>query len=153
MAVAWAICSCTDIPIVSVSKSVDVRGWHSRDTLRMSLSPIAFSAGNSGASPEAGDVNPVVGVRLTRSYAYRNLALRVEIIDADTHATLLADTVSYEAYDGHDAPQGRGFRMMELEAPLSRSFRFNPNASYLVKVSHVMRVNPVEGVVDVWVRF
>lgn len=131
------LASCQDIPFYSKYKSVDANAWQSRDTLVFRLPKVE----------EAQEYNVTVAMRAVQSFKYDNFALSVKLYEGKT--LISTDTLLYNIYDKYGQHKGTGFPYVEYEGNLQHRYVLSPEKKYKVKVTHIMRLDPMDGVADV----
>lgn len=129
--------ACQDFPFYSTYKSVNVEGWEARDTLVYKLPVVE--------SPSAYDVS--VAVRTSQGFKYENLALAIRLYEGKK--TISVDTVKFKLYGTNNEQKGTGFTYVENEISLKHQFKLKPQKKYKVKITHIMRLDPFDGVCDV----
>lgn len=134
------LAACQDIPFFSKYYAVDTEGWDSRDTLVYSLPEVTSSA----------DYDVTVSVRTIQSYKYDNLALVLRLYEGKKLVSV--DTVKYDIYDMNGEHRGTGFPYVEHETALHHSFQLLPKKHYKVKATHIMRLDPLDGICNVGIE-
>lgn len=131
------IVACQDIPFYSSYKSVDAQGWNAVDTLVFKLPSVD--------EERQFDVN--VDLRTVSSFKYNNLKLAVRLYEGKRVVSV--DTVAYKLYNEKGKRLGKGFPYVEYNSTLKHSIRLLPEKKYRVKVTHIMRMDPFDGISDV----
>ena len=141
---AGILCSCQDSPRFSCYGQVDREAWYSEDTVVMSVQEMdELLCGTS-----AQDVEVVLGVRYTAEYRYRKLSLLWEL--TDENQVVARDTVHFSLYNNEGKSQGRGFVYFDKVQP-SKRVTLKAGRNYELRVTHLMQLNPIEGITDVQV--
>ena len=139
---AGMLCSCQDSPRFSAYGQVDRDAWYSEDTVVMPVQQMdELLCGKSNL-----DVEVLLGIRYTADYRYRNLSLLWELTDEGR--VVARDTVHFSLYNNVGKSQGRGFVFYDTVQP-SRRVSLKAGRNYEMRVTHLMRLNPIEGVTDV----
>ena len=131
--------ACQESPFYMTYKPVDTSGWDSRDTIVFMLPEIE--------SPSSYNVN--VSVRTIQSFKYDNIGLAIMLYEGRN--VVSKDTVVYDVYDSHGENKGKGFPYVEYEESLTHTYYFNPGKRYKIKITHVMRLDPLAGLANVGV--
>lgn len=87
-----------------------------------------------------------VGVRYTNDYSYRDIALLVELKSGKR--VISRDTLLFNLFDNENQAEGRGLGRYDLDLPV-REVTLKADKPYEVRVSHLMRMNPVQGITDI----
>lgn len=123
---------------------VDSAGWATTDTLSF-----IYEGSDMLSSAQAMEV--VAQARCNAAYAYKNLFLRVESSRAD--GTLIStDTLCCEIYDDNGRRLGSTAGTIYQTASKPRPIAASCTDTLILKLSHIMGENPLQGVLDVGVR-
>ena len=128
--------SCQDSLLYSEYKEIPNARWDSRDTLTFTL-----------PEPEHPiDATLTVSLRSRQDYKYQYVALTVEhLIDSCTIST---DTLHITLYDSNGQPLGHGFPISDNHSrPLP--IHLGKDEHHTMRITHSMRLNPLEGIPDV----
>jgi len=131
------LAGCQDIPFFSCYNAVDATGWYNRDTLVVKLPEVE--------TPSTYDVT--VSVRTIQGFKYDNLALVVKLYEGKK--VISVDTVKYVVYDKEGKSNGKGFPYVEYTETLKHSYKLLPKKKFKAKITHIMRLDPFDGVCDV----
>lgn len=131
--------ACQESPFYMTYKPVKISGWDSRDTVVFKLPEIK--------SPSSYTVT--VSIRAIQSFKYDNLGLAVMLYEG--RDVVSKDTVMYDLYDSYGENKGKGFPYVEYEENLKRTYHFSPDKRYKIKITHIMRLDPLDGVANVGV--
>lgn len=123
-------------------KTIENHSWDKRDTVTFEL-PLTNDRNGITA------VDMQVGVRTLGEFQYSKIYLKVELCTNDS--VIDCDTVSVPIFDEKGKPYGSGFPYIEAVAK-GKSLQLNPYTAYNVKITHIMRMNSIEGVYDVGVE-
>lgn len=159
-----ALCSCgeraAELPAIACDtvQPVPTGGWRAADTLVYALP----------RQPRDRDVRVRLGVRTSRRYALRNLELRatleevgprvrhVVVRGGDTLNSYFTQErqpvqcvrVPFQVYDASDRASGSG-RLFTYTSSQPLVLRLRANRRYQLRVTHLMRQNPLPGVAAV----
>lgn len=128
---------CHDIPFFTQYHQVNTEAWASKDFLIFKLPEVEH----------AEDYDVKVAVRTIQTYKYGNLSLVLRTYEDKN--LISTDTVSYKIYGENGEQKGTGFPFVEHEMPLQHTINFLPQKKYKIKISHIMRLDPLDGVSDV----
>lgn len=131
--------ACQDSPFFMQYKKVDVAEWHTRDSVVFRL-PETTDSTSYGVK---------VHVRAIQNFKYDNLALVVKLKEGKK--TISTDTVRYTMLDENGESYGTGFPYVEHEANLKGRYILSPDKKYRIKVTHIMRLDPLNGISDIGV--
>lgn len=131
--------ACQDSPMFMKYSSVDVQGWHSGDAVTFRLPEVEDSA----------QYCVKIHVRTLQNYRYDNLSLVARLKDGKK--VLSVDTVNYSILDVNGDSRGIGFPYVEQEMSLPHKYTIKPKKKYKVVITHVMRLDPLDGVSEVGV--
>lgn len=134
------IASCSGNPFFVCTESVPTKGWYASDTI---VIPINCNAPHLSAEDFNRPHNIHVGVRTNAAYAYGNLSILVELTRRDK--VICRDTLRVTPTEEHTLFQNHP----TLDIPNVRLSQFYP---YAIRVTHLMRLNPLLGVSDVRVE-
>lgn len=110
--------------------------WDNRDTVTFSLPP----------SDHDLDTRFTIGLRTLPPFHYQDVTVRLQLLDDDSHP-LASFSVPIALYDG-DTPKGKGVAIIDhFSAP--QSFTLKAHQHYTVRLTHLMRLNPLEGIPSV----
>ena len=129
--------ACTDSPMFFQYKPVNAMGWQSCDSVVFKL-------------PEVEEDTPCdvsVCIRSLRSYRYQDLALVVKLKEGRT--VVCTDTVKYRMLSDDGESMGEGLSFMEYDMPIKHRYTLKPDKKYKVKITHIMRLDPLDGVSEV----
>ena len=62
------------------------------------------------------------------------------------------DTIRYQIYDDLGEHNGTGFPFVEHSEALPHKFVMQPNKKYKMKITHIMRLDILDGICDVGVE-
>ncbi|MCH5175911.1 MAG: gliding motility lipoprotein GldH [Prevotellaceae bacterium] len=130
--------SCQDSLFYSEYKEIPNSQWDSRDTLSFCL-PV---------TENSFDATLTVSVRRRQDYDYKTIALKIEHLLNDTIVS--TDTLVVTLFDANGHPLGQGFPISDnYSRPLY--LHLKKNASHSLRITHAMRLNPLQGIPDVGV--
>lgn len=132
--------ACYDGLLFSDYKSVDAQSWYASDTLVFKLPKVEEDATR--------DVN--VKLRALQTYSYSNMALAVHLVEGQK--TVSVDTVRFTIYDKEGKATGAGFPFIEYSS-IIKDVHFKADKAYKIKIIHVMRLDPIEGISQVGIEF
>ncbi|MBQ9363543.1 MAG: hypothetical protein IJT97_09035 [Bacteroidaceae bacterium] len=139
-------CSCHDRPSFSGYAHVDRTGWYSEDTVVMEIQQADTTRRNvPGQMCEM-----QVGIRYTADYVYRDFSLLVELVSG--RRVVARDTVLFHLFDEKGRASGRGLERYDKVQPSMRVV-LKADKPYVVRMTHLMRLNPVPGITDVSCSF
>jgi len=136
------LCSCQGSPGFSNYSTVDREGWYREDTVVL---PVWQPDPLRRAGLEQ-QLDLTVCVRYTDEYRYRNLALLMEMVS--DRELVVRDTLRFSMFDENDYVQGRGLGRYSQTVHSAR-VALQPDRPYEVRITHLMRLNPVRGVTDI----
>lgn len=133
-----ALTSCGSDVIYSGHEDMPQEGWSRYNAA-------TFSAEISDTiTPASIDIS----IRTGSAYPYRNLYLFVSTFAPN--GIRLVDTLEYTLADSKGNRLGRGIGdIRELDLKLRKNVYFPHAGTYLIRVEHAMRTEPLEGVYDV----
>lgn len=131
--------ACHDIPFYSVYKLVDVTGWQTKDTLVYRLPE----------QDELRDAKVTFGIRLSRQFHYENIVLVARMFEGKKLVS--SDTLNIKVLDEYGEHIGNGLNYVVTEKELDHQYLLKPGKKYKLKIHHIMRQNPFDGVSGVGV--
>lgn len=131
------LAACHDNTMYMKYKSVDAREWHAHDTLVYKLPEIENDM----------NVSVTVGVRTLQSFKYDNLAVVAKLYEGKH--LISQDTVNYIILDKNGENIGTGFPYAEHFRNISHRYALKAKKKYKIKLTHIMRLDPLDGVSDV----
>lgn len=133
-----SLLSCQDSLFYSEYKDIPNAQWDSRDTIIFQLPNTEYPL----------DATLLVCVRTRQGSDYKKVVLSVEHLCDDT--LLSADTLHLALYDSKGLPLGQAFPFSNYS---SRSLPIHvvKDAHHTIRITHIMRQNPLDGVSDVGV--
>lgn len=137
--VAMMFVSCQDTPFFTKYHSVPSHYWDKREMLVYDI-PVV---------DEDKTVDVTLGIRTTEQFAYSNITL-LSVVSSGKKE-VLRDTVCVALFEDESAPLGNGFPFMETTKKLPSSLHLKKGKRYTIKVTHLMRMNPLDDVYDVGV--
>lgn len=135
-------CSCQDRPFFSDYAHVDRTGWYSEDTVVMVVQQGDTTLRN--VAKRTFDVQ--VGIRYTDEYEYNDISLLVEVVSGQR--VVARDTVLFQLFDEQGRALGRGLERYDKMQPSLR-VALKADKPYVVRMTHLMRLNPVQGITDI----
>lgn len=142
----FLFCSCQERPLFSGYAHVDRTGWYSEDTVVMEVQ----KADTTRRKAPEQLVNLSVGIRYTTEYEYRDFSLLVELVSGQR--VVARDTVLFHLFDDENRALGRGLERFDQVQP-SLQVRLKSDKPYVVRMTHLMRLNPVQGITEVSCSF
>lgn len=135
--IAWLLLSCRGGLQYADYQEVEGRQWHLQDTLQYTI------------PASARDASPMLRacVRTTKEYGYKELVLKMELLDGDE--TVLSRILPIQL---HSRNLLDAFREgLPVAASYSDPVQVSLKAGkeYTIRITHLMRLNTVEGIVDV----
>lgn len=134
--------SCQGSPLLSGYSHVDREAWYREDTAVISMNGEWM---DENVSPNGGTL--MVGVRYTDAYRYKKISLLVELQDEE--ATIARDTVHFNLFDPNGHVVGRGLGYHDAMQPAIKLKALKGKGPYKVRITHLMRQNPVQGITEV----
>lgn len=136
------ISSCGRGPYFIAHSDINEDGWNSRDTCVFEL-PV-----------DSDDCYPytkilTASVRYTDLYKYRNLCIGVQVYDEKK--LVRTDTLDFELYKPNGENNGNGANFFESEE-LFYDVEICSKTPHLIKVYHIMRLDPLVGITNVVVQ-
>ena len=110
--------------------------WYREDTIELSLLQCDLCPQH--------DLSVIV--RYTDEYRYRNLDLLAELQGEDG-TVVCRDTLHFDMFDERDHPLGSGFGRYAQTARRA-SVALQPGCAYRLRLVHLMRLNPLQGITD-----
>lgn len=126
--------ACQDIPFYSVYKMVDVTGWDGDKVLTFRLPE----------QEELRNCDVTFGIRLSRKFHYENIAFVAYLYEGKTLVS--TDTIDVKVLNEYGEHVGNGMNYVVNETELSHQYTLKPKKKYKVKVRHIMRKDPFDGV-------
>lgn len=131
--------ACQDSSMYMQYHTVDAKGWNSRDTLVFDLPEVESTSA----------FNVEYGLRVWRNYNYENFIMVAKLCDGKK--VVSTDTISFAVYDKSGKQDGAGLNFIELTKPLNHQYTLKPKKKYKLKVTHIMMLDPLDGVGNVGV--
>jgi gliding motility-associated lipoprotein GldH len=110
--------------------------WDSNDSLCFSIPPAEQDL----------DVAVTLGVRTTPSFRYKDIVARAELLDGDS--VISSTPMNITLYNGGGEETAKGMIVKENYSK-PQSFHMRANHHYTLRVSHLMRLNPLDEVQSV----
>ena len=139
-------CSCQDRPSFSGYAHVDRMGWYGEDTVVMEIQRADTTRRN--VPRQVCDMQ--VGIRYTADYAYKDFSMLVELVSGKH--VVARDTILFHLFDEKGRALGRGLERYDMVQPSLR-VALKADKPYAVRMTHLMRLNPVQGITDVSCSF
>lgn len=131
------IASCSSNPFFVCTENIPTEGWYSSDTI---VIPIDCRAPHLSQDDFSTLHDIHFGIRTTATYAYRNLDVLVEL--AKNTKIIHRDTLSVTTSQQHNLfPNHAGLTIPGI--------KFSQRHNYSLRVSHLMRLDPLPGVSDI----
>lgn len=134
--------SCQGSPLLSGYSHVDREGWYREDTVVIAMNSEWM---DENVSSNSGTL--MVGVRYTDAYRYKKISLLVAL--QDEKATIAQDTVHFNLFDQNGQVVGRGLGYHDAIQPAIELKALKGKGTYKVRITHLMRQNPVQGITEV----
>lgn len=131
--------ACQDMPFFTEYKSVDTQGWYATDVFVYKLPEVEENA----------QCNAKVCVRALQNYEYDNLALVVRMYEGKKEVSV--DSVYLKLFDENGVSTGIGFPHTEYSCDI-KSKQLKPGKKYKFKISHIMRLDPLQGISEVGIE-
>ncbi len=136
MVTVW---SCNKMPYYAQYSNLEQQTWDSRDTLLFELHDADTTALQHLS----------LGVRVTEDYHYRKLTLGIDVYDNGKR--LSHDVVPFELFTKKGERNGDGVVYTEAEHDV-RPLSIQKGHTYRFKVYHIMRLDPLHGVSNVFIQ-
>lgn len=147
------LASCGDSPAVSEFKPLDTSGWHQRDTLVFRLQ----RADTTSQTPAA-DMHLHLMLRTLPACDISGVTLLAEVVErtdprCSRHAhtpsrrVLLRDTIPFTLTTSTTTSTGMSIRCLDSSRDIT--LPLHPSRSYFLRVTHIMRLDPIEGLTEV----
>lgn len=141
---ALLLASCIDTPYFAYNSDIPVEGWYARDTIVIPIQPTTPNTHEQ-------DTHTIkVGIRNTHEYAYQSLYLLVETVEGEK--ILSRDTISFNISDIKGRNTGTGVAYRSHTTKTIRNQRFHPDSTHTLRISHIMRMDPIAGISNICVE-
>lgn len=133
--------SCMDMPYYSESKSVDVSGWLSTDTIELRFT----------INDPSDRFNGSIDLRHTGDYPYSNLYVFIDITYPNNKHRI--DTLECVLADNRGRWYGSGLGdMVSHRIEYLDEIQFPLEGDYQMRITHGMRRDPLEEITDLGLR-
>ena len=128
--------ACQDHLYYTLYQDMPQHQWDSNDSLCFSIPPTEQDL----------DVAITLGVRTTSSFRYKDIVARAELLDGDSVISPIPMNIMLYNNQGEETSQG--ILMMEKYSR-PQAFHMQANHNYTMRVTHMMRLNPLDEVQSV----
>ena len=128
--------ACQDHLYYSHYQDMPQRQWDSNDSLYFSIPPMEHEE----------DVAITLSVRTTASFRYKDIVVRAELLDGDSVISSIPMNIMLYNNRGEEASQGI---LVTENYSRPQAFHMRANHHYTMRVTHLMRLNPLEEVQSV----
>ena len=128
--------ACQDHLYYTLYQDMPQNQWDSNDSLCFSIPPTEQDL----------DVAITLGVRTTSSFRYKDIVARAELLDGDSVISSIPMNIMLYNNQGEETSQG--ILMMENYSR-PQAFHMQANHNYTMRVTHMMRLNPLDEVQSV----
>ena len=138
--VVFVLCACNNTYFTSYADLPEGK-WDSRDTLVFEV------PGDPINDTRVVKKTLAARVRYTNAYKYRKVSLGVDFCSEDGKV-IKKDTLTFELFDKNGGRNGNGTVYLESEEK-SFDVEMTPSSSNVLRVYHLMRLDPLEGISNV----
>lgn len=131
--------ACQDSSMYMQYKTVEAKGWNSQDTLVFELPEVENTT----------SFNVDYGLRVWRNYKYENCVLVAKLCEGNK--VVSSDILTFDFCNDGEEQEGFGLNFLELKKTLGHKYTLKPEKKYKLKVTHKMKLNPLDGVGNVGV--
>lgn len=128
--------ACEDNLYYTLYQDMPEHLWNSNDSLCFSIPP----------SEQDLDVAVTLGVRTTPSFRYKDIVARAELLDGDSVISSTPMTITLYNSGGEETAKGI---IVKENYSKPQSLHMRANHHYTLRVSHLMRLNPLDEVQSV----
>ena len=136
VAMMW---SCNKMPYYAQYANIENQHWDSRDTLLFELHDADTTVLQHLS----------LGVRAIDAYKYRKLNLGIDVYDNGKKCS--SNVIAYELFSERGIRKGDGVVYSENEKYV-RSLNIVKGHTYRFKVYHLMRLDPIDGISNVYIQ-